>query len=56
MLFRSAWLLDHALTLQLTGVKLKDESDAVLPLDRREAVIHEEVGAGDEARLVAREE
>ena len=29
-----AWLLDRALTLQLTGVKLKDESGAVLPLEQ----------------------
>jgi ethanolamine ammonia-lyase small subunit len=28
-----AWLLGRALTLQLTGVKLKDESGAVLPLE-----------------------
>lgn len=29
--YKMAWLLDRALTLQLTGVRLKDESDAVLP-------------------------
>lgn len=51
-----AWLLDRALTLQVTGVTLKDESDAVLASDRREAVVHEEPGTVDEARLVAREE
>ena len=30
--YKMAWLLDRALTLQLTGVKLKDESDPVSPV------------------------
>lgn len=42
-----AWLLDRALTLRLTGVNLKDESDTVLPSARHDVIARDEAGAGE---------